>query len=172
MAPEMDVVINPGWKPALADQRLRGRAAVILVSRPFVDPYVAIQPPPSVTALARTLAARLRETGVLVVQMTVRSPEPGGGDGTHHKAGGLPPILVLLQDSGDTNGEPFDSVNSAARLEQSPTLFVVDSREVVRAVFEGRDAWNAVAVEAAARRVAPSGGPRSNRLPGRRLAAE
>jgi hypothetical protein len=153
-APEMDQQINPGWKPALADPRLRHRAAVILLSRPFADPYVSTGPAPSARAMALLLSRRLRGTGVVVVHVTLgAAAEPHPSRITPAQRTDSDPNLIALREPGDTNGQPFDSVNSGAYVEQSTILFVVDRDEIVRAVFEGQAAWDTAAIERAARRL-------------------
>ena len=166
LAPEMDQEINPGWKPALADPRLRNRAAVILFSRLFADPYASLTPPPSATVMAQFLSRRLCATGVIVVEVTL-----GAGAESHPSRPPLAqraaadPHLIVLREPGDAGGQPFDSVNSGARIDQSPTVFVVDRDEIVRAVFEGPAAWDTAAVEAAARRVAPLASQKAASIP-------
>jgi hypothetical protein len=44
-------------------------------------------------------------------------------------------------------------------LHASPTVSILDRDEVVRAVFEGPDAWDTAAIERAARAVSPAAPP-------------
>jgi hypothetical protein len=162
---------NAAWKPALADRRLRGRAEAIIISRPFVNPYAGTQPPPSPAGWARALADRLRSAGVTVVLLTLGGVETSVEE---REAGAIrapmpPSNPLILRDAGGVNGEPFDA---AGQIDQYPDILVIDRSEIVRAVFQGPAAWDAAAVEAAARRAgAPTGLPKSTRLPADRLTA-
>src|SRR5205823_5417537 len=49
---------DASWKPALVDRRLRHRAELILIFRPFVNPYVGTVPPSMPANWARALAKR------------------------------------------------------------------------------------------------------------------
>ena len=64
------------------------------------------------------------------------------------------PNLISLRETGDINGQALNSAGSGEHIDQSPTIFVVGSDGIVRAVFEGRDAWDIARVEAAARQLA------------------
>jgi hypothetical protein len=141
---------DPIWQPALTDERLQGRPAVIVIARPYVEPYAGTKPPVSPLAWTQSLAGRLQNAGLTIAHVTVGSeaaalPPPG--------APRLPRMLVLWE-PGDINGEPFDSSGASEEVPQSPTVFVVDRGGIVRAVFEGPAAWDAAAIERAARRLA------------------
>jgi hypothetical protein len=145
------------WKPALDDPRLRHRASIILLSRPFAEPYAGLQPPPAPDIWARGLAERLRGTGIPVVHVTVGAPEakrtPGDGRALARQPDASLPHLIELGEPGDLNGEAFDSAGNGWFARKSPTVFVLGADEIVRAVLEGQDAWDLTAIERAARSV-------------------
>ena len=138
-APEDD---GPASNPALADDHLQKRPLVILIHWPFAEPYVGARAAPDASTLARGLAEHLRDTGVTVVDVRI---QPGQTN--------APPAGEQLPNTGDLNGQALNSAGAGGRIDQSPTVFVVGSDEIVRAVFEGRDAWDALAVERAARQL-------------------
>jgi hypothetical protein len=140
---------DPVWQPALGDKRLRDRAAVIVIARAYVEPYVGTQPAPSTLAWARDLAGRLQPLGLTVAHVTVGPRDaapPAGAPGSVSS--------LDLTEPGDVNGEPFDSSGRGQTVPQSPTVFLVDRGGIVRAVIEGPLAWDTAAVERAARALA------------------
>jgi hypothetical protein len=145
-----------GWKPARTDPRLRHKPLVIVFGWPFVQPYAGTAPPPATVDLARALAARLRGTGVTVVHIEIGPPPP---EGAASPAAASSSPLLLLHERGDVNGQPFDSAGQGWFLSQSPTVFLVGGDEVIRGVIEGRQVWDAAAIEQAARRLVHAPGP-------------
>jgi len=136
-------------RPALSDERLRKKPVVIVLAWPFAEPYVGTQAPPDSAAWARSLAERLRDTGITVVHVRT-DPAPAAAP----RAEALPPNFIPLWETGDLNGQALDST-AGPQVEQSPTVFVVGSDEIVRAVFEGHAAWDMGALERAARHISP-----------------
>src|SRR5205823_1737649 len=137
------------WQPILADPRLRKRAMVVVVARAYIEPYASTQPAPDAAGWARALAERLQSTGVSVVHvaMTQKPAAPGA-------APKRPPVdLIELYEPGDQSGNPFDPELEGVFLFHWPTVIVVGRDEIVRAVFDGQQAWDMPAVERAARTV-------------------
>jgi hypothetical protein len=143
---------EPVWEPSLNDPRLQKKPAVILITRPYAEPFVGTQPPVATVAWARGMARRLQTSGIAVAHLTVgpkEAPAPPSGAADA-------PNLILLWEPGDINGEPFDSAGSSEGVPQSPTVFLVDRDGIVRAVFEGMAVWDAAVIERAARRLGVS----------------
>jgi hypothetical protein len=138
---------DPVWQPALNNPRLRDRPSLIVVTRPYAEPYVGAQPPPSTVAWSRKLAERLQGTGITVAHLTV------GPKAADTAAAGAVRMsnLLLLWEEGDVNGEPFNSAGASEFVPQSPTIFLVDREGIVRAVLEGMQSWDVAAVERATR---------------------
>jgi hypothetical protein len=140
------------WKPALDNPRLRKKSLVVVIARPYAEPYVGAQPPPAPVAWSRDLARRLAGTGITVAHMTrgVLQPERVS------PAAPTPGLLELVEPGG-LGGNVLHMSVPPNVIRASPTIFVVDRNEIVRAVFEGQAAWNTTAVEKAAREVASHG---------------
>lgn len=144
---------DPIRPPSLNDARLQGKPSVIVIARPFAEPYIGTHSEPASAAWACDLAARLRGSPLTVVHETL-----GPRDATPAPAAPAPlSNLIDLWDEGDSNAQPFDSMGGGEHIDQSPTVFVVGSDEIVRAVFEGQDAWDLARVESAARRATAPG---------------
>jgi hypothetical protein len=141
--------IRGSWKAALADERLRKKAMVLILSRPFVDPYVGLQPPPATDPWVRTLAERLRDTSVTVVHVRV----PGWDTTPPLRDEPDLPHLIQLRDDGESNGQPVDASGDGRWIAQWPTVLVVGSDEIVQAVFEGQEVCSVDAIERAARQL-------------------
>jgi hypothetical protein len=166
--------VGPDWEPALAQPALQGKPLVIMIQRLFTEPFVGAAPPPAPAAWAADLAARLREAGVTVVQVTVGATEAvdrqgnieTGQPGAPSTSASPPSIqnpkskiqnpdnLIHLIEPGYLNGEAFDPIGWGMRVEQSPTVFVVRRDGIVSSIFEGQDVWDTGAVERAARQAA------------------
>jgi hypothetical protein len=144
-----------GWKPALGDPRLRHKASIIVITRPFAEPYAGLRPPPAPDTWARGLAERLRSTSILIVHVAIGAPDakpmPRGNRVPTRQAAASLPNLIQRAEPGDLNGEAFDSAGNGWVADRSPTVFVLGDDEIVHAVFEGQNAWDAPAIERAAR---------------------
>jgi hypothetical protein len=172
-------------KPARLQAPLQGRPLVILIAMPFSEPFVGAAPPPALPVWARGLAGRLRDAGVTVVQVTVGSTEamdrqsdratgrPGASSALTSPNPTIrnpqsriqnPENLIQLVEPGSLGREAFYPSGWSMRVEQSPTAFVVRRDGIVSRAFEGQDAWDAAAVERAAREAA-SHRPTTNPLP-------
>jgi hypothetical protein len=156
---------DPVWQPALINPRLQNRTAVIMIARPYAEPHVGTQPPPSSITWARALAARLDGAGIPVAHLTVgpREKVASPAEATirnSQSAVRTPENLLLFWEPGTINGDPFSSGSPGDEVPQSPTVFVVDRAGIVRAVFEGMHAWDVPAVERAVRELGPSPGQR------------
>src|SRR5205807_4929618 len=130
------------------------------------SPYIGVRPPPAPAVWAHDLTVRLRDLGVMVLDVTltaaeVTSDSPGGARPAIHQTQSRGPAdrVIHLAEDGDEAGQTFDSMGSGAHVDQWPTVFIIDRDEVVRAVLEGQQAWDAAAIERAARRVAPGRAP-------------
>jgi hypothetical protein len=134
-------------KPPLARLPVRGKRLVLVISWPFAEPYAVAQSPPASADWTRAMAARLRGTGVTVVDLSITAREPA-------PAAAALPGWLHASSPGYLNGELFDPGGWGGRIRQSPTVFVIDDDEVVCAVFEGPSAWDAAAIERAARALA------------------
>jgi hypothetical protein len=137
------------WEPALADAHLRKRAMVILVAWPWAEPYAGTRPAPVPGAWARALATRLQDSGVTVVHVALGSKEMT----TEPGAALSHPSLIHLLEPGDESGVPFGPKPEGNFIRHWPSVVVVGSDEIVRAVFDGPEAWDMAAVERAARAV-------------------
>jgi hypothetical protein len=142
-------------QPAMADEHLRHRASVIVITRPFLEPFAGTNSPPDSAAWSRSLAERLRGTGLPVIHVTLAATAPSQEkQRTSASSSSSAPDLIELWEPGDENAQPWDSMETGVQFDQSPTVFVVGSDEIVRAVFEGKDAWDAARIENAARQLA------------------
>jgi hypothetical protein len=149
-------------EPTLTDARLRKKPAVILITRPFVEPYVGMGPAPATADWVRALAERLQDTGITVAHDVLGPREAA----TAPAAPAPPPNLLSFRDEGDINAQPFDTGETdGAHIDQSPTLFVVSGDEIVKAVFEGNEVWDMATIERDARRLLTPGLAATTSLP-------
>jgi hypothetical protein len=145
-----DTSLSPGdgsvVKPPLARLPVRGKRLVLVISAAAAEPYAGTQPPPASVDWTRAVANRLRGTGVTVVDLSVATREPASAS-----AAAAIPGWLHASSPGYQYGELFDPGGWGQRLRQSPTVFVIDDDGIVCAVFEGPGAWDAAAIERAAR---------------------
>jgi hypothetical protein len=144
---------RPG-RPALLDPRVRKKALVMVMSWPYAAPFVGSRPPAGVAAWTTSLAEHLRGTGLPVVDFAIGRREETEAEGSRH------PNLIRVSEPPGDNEQPFVNLPMGGKfLHASPTVFILDRDEVVRAVFEGPDAWDTAAIERAARAVSPVAPP-------------
>ena len=132
---------------------LRREHPVVQVESERYRPFWELTPEACAEEGLRAMGCTVHETTGTVVHESL-----GPHESAPSPAAPAPlPYLINLWDEGDANSQPFDSMGRGDHIDQSPTVFVVDSGGIVRALFEGPDARDLARIEAAARRLQVAG---------------